>query len=226
MFEFKTLTVLCCLMLATTFSYAEEYQPQGDGSKENPYQISNVDDLYWFADFVNYKSSGSYVNLCAKLTQDIVVNELEFDTDGNIITEGKKYRVWLPIGGEYGASKYFKGIFDGNNHTISGLYFNDGDASYVGLFGRTSENANIENVGVINSYFNGKNYVAGVCGVNYGKINNCFSASVVNGNQVVGGLCGQNESGSIEFCYNIGSVRGTNYVGGVFGMNYGNHQFL
>ncbi len=227
MFEFKTLTVLCCLMLATTFSYAEEYQPQGDGSKENPYQISNVDDLYWFADFVNYKSSGSYVNLCAKLTQDIVVNELEFDTDGNIITEGKKYRVWLPIGGEYGASKYFKGIFDGNNHTISGLYVN-GDSQYIGLFGYTAgqqSNLNelpvIKNIGVINSYFKGNDNVGGICGYSGYRtiVENCYFSGTIIGNQYVGGICGfiYNSYNQTKYCYNIGTVSGNTNVGGIQG---------
>ena len=56
----------------------------------------------------------------------------------------------------------YKGTFDGQGHTISGLYFNDVDASYVGLFGGNC--GTIKNVGVVDSYFCGSNYVGGVCG--------------------------------------------------------------
>ncbi len=49
---------ICCLIMATSVCGAvdEEGIPQlvGDGSTENPYQIKNADDLYWFAEHINH----------------------------------------------------------------------------------------------------------------------------------------------------------------------------
>lgn len=67
---------------------------------------------------------------------------------------------WTPIGT---ITARFAGEFDGQGHTISGLYFNDTSKDYVGLFGY-AQGAEIKNVGVVNSYFSGNNYVGGVCG--------------------------------------------------------------
>ena len=40
---------------------------------------------------------------------------------------------WTPIGS--GENRAFTGTFDGDGHTISGLYINNGDSVYAGLFG-------------------------------------------------------------------------------------------
>ena len=58
----------------------------------------------------------------------------------------------------------YAGTFDGQGHTISGLYFNERSPSYIGLFG--SNSGTIKNVGVVDSYFYGHYNVGGVCGYN------------------------------------------------------------
>jgi hypothetical protein len=55
----------------------------------------------------------------------------------------------------------YSGTFDGNNKTVSGLYFN-GNSSYIGLFGSSEIDGNIKNVGVVDSYFKGNDFVGGV----------------------------------------------------------------
>ena len=57
---------------------------------------------------------------------------------------------------------YFNGIFNGNGHTISGLYVDSGD--YAGLFGRAQGAPTIKGVGVVDSYFKGAKYVGGIAG--------------------------------------------------------------
>ena len=88
------------------------------------------------------------------------------------------------------------------------------------MFGRNS--GTIKNVGVIDSYFCGNNQVGGVCGnnVNGGTISDCYNMGSVSGNNLVGGVCGEN-GGTIIGCYNTGSVSGDNQVGGVCGYNEG-----
>ena len=203
-------------------------QPTGDGTEESPYQISNAGQLYWFAGLVNGTlTDGTTQNTSANavLTADITINENVLGADGNLIT-GKTFTQWTPIGtGE----KQYTGTFDGQGHTISGLYYS-GDGGYAGLFGFVGSNGRVQNVKVADSYIsnseeNGR--TGGVCGCNRGTITNCsFSGSVTGTGWFidVGGVCGAN-LGTIENCRNSGSVTGSGtnvfclYVGGVCGEN-------
>ena len=113
----------------------------------------------------------------------------------------------------------YTGIFEGKSHTISGLYFNQEDSYDVGLFGRN--NGKIANAGILDSYFYGTSKVGGVCGNNYtGTITNCYNTGSVSGLGTLGGVSGYNYTGSITNCYNTGNVSGSSgFVGGVSGYN-------
>ena len=181
--------------------------------KENNgyYQIENANHLYWFANEVN-NGNGS---INAVLTADIVVNKNVLNEDGTLNSSSSLVE-WTPIGN----GKRFSGIFDGQNHTISGLYCNQ-DANFVGLIGYyKNSSGEIKNVGVIDSYFSGEQAVGGICGTNYGgKIINCYSISTVKGSEA-GGICGNNDdSGTIENSYSIGEISGQINVGGICGHN-------
>lgn len=94
-------------------------EPEKDG--RNCYLISNAAELYGFAAIVNGDyEEGRYAEnyACGKLTADITVNK-DVVGDAGFVNEGN-YVSWIPIGTNYGNA--FKGIFDGNNHSISGLY--------------------------------------------------------------------------------------------------------
>ena len=147
----------------------DKYDIDGDGSKDAVYEISNAGQLYWFAGLVNGTLSGETQNASANavLTADIVVNENVLKPDGTL-NEGS-FKEWTPIGIYF--YKSYGGIFDGQNHTISGLYFSQGDKMYLGLFGINA--GKISNVGILDSYFCGKVSVGGVCGYNFeGTITN------------------------------------------------------
>ena len=198
----------------------DKYDIDGDDSKDAVYEISNAGQLYWFAGLVNGTLSGETQNKSANavLTADIVVNENVLKSDGTV-NEGT-FKEWTPIGIYF--YKSYGGIFDGQNHTISGLYFSQGDKMYLGLFGINA--GKISNVGILDSYFCGKVSVGGVCGYNFeGTITNCYNAGSVSGTEnYVGGVSGDNSQGIITNCYNVGSVSGAEncYVGGVSGENY------
>lgn len=68
----------------------------------------------------------------ARLTDNINVNgdRKVLNNDGSLNTNAS-FDAWTSISTEY---KPFTGTFDGQNHTISGLYIN-GTTGYVGLFG-------------------------------------------------------------------------------------------
>lgn len=201
----------------------DKYDMDGDGSKDAVYEISNAGQLYWFAGLVNGTLSGVTQNTSANavLTADIVVNKNVLKPDGTL-NEGT-FKEWTPIGNTCnGSYSPYTGIFEGQNHTISGLYFKQENTSEVGFFGYNG--GKISNVGILNSYFCGFSQVGGVCGYNSSTITNCYNKGVVDGTadgaSSFGGVCGCN-LGILTNCYNTGIVSGQLFVGGVSGNNNG-----
>ena len=203
-----------------------EKPSSGDGSESNPYQIASKENLYWFANEVN---NNSQTSICAVLTRDITVNNDVLDADGNLNSKNTDFYDWTPIGTSYPG---YTGTFDGQGHTISGLYINDNNIGPLGLFGYFGESGIIRNVGVKASYFNAivGSPVGGVCGWNEGTISNCCNERTTvnkpeNKAGIVGGVCGNNAGGTIENCYNAGNVSTGNIssrIGGVCGSNDNN----
>ena len=246
MLLFVTTMIMPSMMLAE--ESITPTRPKGNGRAE-PYLISNAAELYWFAGLVNgtLKNGGAKdLSANAILTKDIIVNKGVLDEYKNLVF-GKDFIPWTPIGTSDEDS--YSGTFNGQGHTISGLYFNDSGASNVGLFGCIYK-GKILNVGVLDSYFQfgtkgggvcGKNYegilqncsnsstvigkndyndAGGVCGDNYGTVRDCKNTGSVSGENTVGGVCGYSP-GTIESCYNTGSVHGTGeFVGGVCGFSH------
>ena len=206
---------------------------------DEAYEIGNAGQLYWFAGLVNGTlTDGTAQNLKANavLTADIIVNKdlltsINTDDDGNV-TNGSSFKAWRPMGmaDEKGnLTGWYTGIFDGNGHSISGLYVNRDEAaddvhtwfkSCIGLFGYYS--GVTRNLSVLDSYMRGKDCIGGICGYNDGgTIQNCYSAATVCGDSYIGGICGRSEGDSIiENCYNTGYVYGaTRSIGGICGDN-------
>ena len=207
----------------------DKYDINGDDSKDEVYEISNAGQLYWFAGLVNGILSGVEQNASANavLTVNITVNEnlldsLQYDAEGNV-SNGSDFISWTPIADCMGDIIGYSGTFDGNNKTVSGLYFN-GNSPRIGLFGSSEADGNIKNVGVVDSYFKGNEFVGGVCGRNVGTITNCYNTgnlTAINPTAAIGGICGINDNGgTIANCYNTGTVTATGStasVGGVCG---------
>lgn len=214
--------------------------PTGSGSPTDPYKISSKEELYWFAGLVNGDESvisediPQNTGACAVLTENITINENVLDENGSLNGDGSGLEQWTPIG-SYGirGEEAYIGTFDGNRHTISGLYV-DSDAQYVGLFGCVGTNGKIQNVGVVDSYISAtgdKVCVGGVCGYNVGgTIENCYNTGTITATATaqatgiyssVGGVCGFS-FWNIFNCYNTGKVSVTGdraWVGGVSGFN-------
>lgn len=200
---------------------AAEIIPFVPSTDENGvYQIGTKEELFWFAGLVNgtLSDTDQAQTANAVLTADIVVNE------GNVAgcngVKDSEWVDWTPIG-----NTVYSGTFDGQNHTVSGLYRKDSNV-YLGLFG-TINNATIKNVGVINSYFHIESSFpsAGVCGnLTTGTISKCYSSATIIGtgySNQLGGICGYNGGGTISDCYNTGDINsGSTYgVGGICGSN-------
>lgn len=143
------------------------------------YEITNYHELLGLAKLVNEKNE----TITASLMNDIVFNENLLDANGNVRVADPIR--WTPIGmPPVGTERYyFNGIFNGNGHTISGLYVDGGD--YAGLFGKAQGAPRIKGVGVVDSYFKGDKYVGGIAGAYYGNngavydfVAGCFTYNV------------------------------------------------
>ena len=205
----------------------DKYDIDDDNSKDDVYEIGNAGQLFWFAGLVNGTLDGVEQNTLANaiLTANITVNEnlldsLQYDTEGNV-SNGSDFITWTPIADWMGnRTTQYSGTFDGNNKTVSGLYFN-GDSTCIGLFGSSESDGNIKNVGVVDSYFKGNDHVGGVCGNNDGTITNCYNAgnlTAIESSATVGGICGYNNGGTVTNCYNTGTVTATGSVASVGGV--------
>ena len=133
----------------------------GTGTADDPYLIATpeqlarmigYDVLTNYSDVIKNGSNGKYY----KLISDIYLNDISSDTWYN----GDKLNSWYT-----GTSSYFLGNFNGNGHTIYGLYF-PSDTEYAGLFPYISgwnSDITIKNLTVSNSYIRGK-YAGGIAG--------------------------------------------------------------
>ena len=148
MLLFVTTMIMPSMMLAQSITPT---RPEGNG-RAKPYQISNAAELYWFAGLVNGTLVGVKKDASANaiLTKNIIVNEYVLDAKKDLLS-GRDFIEWEPIG--TASWKTYTGTFNGQGHTIRGLYFYNPDASYVGLFGHIGANGKISNVEVLDSYF-------------------------------------------------------------------------
>lgn len=167
----------------------------GDGTKDNPYQISNSAELAYFANKINQQSSEPTYEYY-KLTDNIGLN----------------YDEWTPIGvGDYD-NQYFYGSFDGNGYTISDLSISNVNSGNIGLFG-TVKNSEIKgltllgeitgittsssaNIGALAGY--SENTSISECSVKYVNISNISTSDSVYSN--VGCLVGKSSDGEIKEC--------------------------
>lgn len=150
------------------------------------------------------------------LVKDIMINQNVLKDDKT--PNGTPRYIFTPISATSGNS--YSGIFDGNGHTISGLYVNKSSGSQFGLFGYVKRGT-VRNLGLIDSYISGFMNIGGIVGyLDGGTVINCYSDSYIDGSDYVGGVVGQFKSGTVTNCYNMGYIRGSSGVGGVVGLNY------
>ena len=236
-----TSMLLVVVMFLPQLSWAQiPMEPEGSGSKEDPYIIRTAENLAWFRDEVN---DGSNTSACAKIADDVEVIDLKNFCHAEDTSQSLDELSWVPIGN---SNNMFLGIFDGNGKTITNLYIN-ASQNYMGLFGYTDqstiknltfENANVTNtesftgilVGrvLIGSTFQnikisetcqmkgGRDYTGGIAGSHDGNAYNCVNYASVQGKEDVGGLfgCYARTGDSMTACANYGNVTATSQIAG------------
>lgn len=199
---------------------------------ETAIEINSLQDLIAFRDAVN--NLGFYKNtslerggdkIYFKLTADIVMDTSTWDPIG---TDYRTYTLSSMVGRVIavdGSSNPFKGVFDGNGHSISNLtinmanvqsYFIGSISDLQGLFGHNI--GTIKNLTLVNANIYGNDKIGGLVAQNKGHIINCSVSGNISGNKKVGGLVGYNY-GIIQYSMNNANVAGVSYVGGITGSN-------
>ena len=179
-------------------------KPTADESKN--WHIYTPEEMKYFEEFVNGKLTDEEKEGLEITDSTIVYLENDIDMgarqENGVLTAGK---AWEPIGVD-NAGK-FTGIFEGNNHTIKGIYVKK-DGNFAGLFGISDT---IQNLTIADSYIEATgSAVGGIAGaVRDGKILNCINKSIVaGGGYIVGGIAGQFKGEKIENCVNEGKITG------------------
>ena len=186
--------------LGTTDSLLEQPVPAGYVEDEQGnVTISNEAGLFWFAKQVN--AGNNFASKTVTLANDIALT-----------------KAWTPIGIYTDSKTHFKGTFDGQNHTVSGVEVLKYSANGVGFFAKTFT-ATIKNLtveGKITAY--GCNYVGGIVGHGYATISNCtFKGNVGSTNTMqVGGIAGSGGF-TITNCSVYGNVTAECWAGGIVG---------
>lgn len=231
------MALILCLTLLPTAALAAESPTgiTGDGTEDSPYQISTAEQLYAFAQWYNESAENlleNNTNTYAELTSNIDLNPNFIFTKDGCTGEGTPQE-WKPIGlisSNFSSQLPYLGEFDGNGHTISGLYINESSTTEMagGLFGYLA--GYIHDVNLENSYINSKSACTGsFAGILEGKIENCTAKATVysdaNANELngTGGIVGNLNGTTSEVlgCTFSGHVEAKSnpYMGGIVGEN-------
>lgn len=211
-----------------SYHKAAESFAGGSGTKEDPFQISEVGHLVLLNDMLKKEAEEvnfdkTYVEGHFILTADIVINDTSDFV--NWSTTAPEYG-WEPIG-VVGA--YFGGVLDGNGHKITGVFMDADGAStetssdYYGLFSKLE--GTVKNLIVEQSYLriSGSVSVVGtIAGSTFDAvIENCNADTSIELYTVsaAGGITGS--GGEVTGCNFTGSITQLNdsfvHIGGISG---------
>ncbi len=175
------LVLSALLFIMNLFAFAG-----GDGSEENPYQVSTVNELQ---DCGNHPAS-HFIQIC-----DIDASETAGWNDG---------AGFSPIGSE---STLFTGSYDGQGYTIDGLYIDRPSRNYTGFFGKV-RNCELQNIRFENCSITGAMCVGALAGDGSNiYVSGCYVDGTVSGSECVGSVVGHTGDDSlIQNCSSNGSA--------------------
>lgn len=199
--------------LADGFGIEESVDPDGNktygvAAKDYGYvvdesgnlTITSADGLFWFAEQAN--AGNNFAGKTVKLANDIDLND----------------KLWTPIGIYNDSKTHFKGTFDGQGHTVSGVNVVESRKNGVGFFGKVYTGT-IKNLTVAgNITTDNCNYVGGIVGHGYATVVECvFRGNVGSANTMqVGGIAGSGGF-TVTRCSVYGNVTAECWAGGIVG---------
>lgn len=194
------------------------------------YLISNAGELVWLAQHVTYDKR----NL-ARQTADIDLSAICHPADAE---KGIEEVSWMPIGHYNG---YYYGEYDGQGHSITGLYINnnvnDADHRFTGLFSALGYNGSYDMASIVKDLTvegdvtgaSNTGMIAG-CVISGSRIEHCVARGKVRSvvATAVGGIVGYLRVGRVTDCMNEATVfcqamasSGQSSTGGIAGVNNG-----
>lgn len=240
----KRIKYIFAILLTAVFGFIACSAEREEPVSEEIYLIATLED---FEGFIRLVRNGE-TNVDARLTADIYFN----DTSDFENWEQAPPAYQCPMVSNY------EGTFDGDGHSLVGYY-----SAHHPVFGEVSEGGCIRNLNIRLSYFAALyenrtipesedkevdvSLAAGLCGYNYGRIENCAVEAKVLGDGEAAGIVAQNVgivkdcsfSGQVEGArcmlrpeetldidrprWNIGGITANNYKGGTISgcTNYG-----
>ncbi len=188
---------------------------EGKGTSSSPYLISSAADLRLLSDEV--RAGNNFKGKYFKMTADVVINRNVLDNNGEP-NDSRNFERWIPIGVLYQENFSFCGTFDGDGHSVSGIYINrTGFNGFTGLFG-VVENGTIKNLTLKDSYISGKHYTSGMMGIlksssSSGMITNCHNYASVSGG-IASGI-GAGDDLQVYRCSNYGKISSSGIASGI-----------
>ena len=220
-FSMRAALTLLVMLLTTATAWAWD----GSGTSADPYLITSTSDLDDLATNVN--SGTDYQNVYFKQTKDIAYSHT---TDWNDVNS--KENNYTVIGVFHDSQERpFKGHYDGQGHTISGIRIYKGGKdnfnSFQGIFGM-ADGADIRGITLADTRITGFYNIGGIVGQNYGTVSDCHVAadvliSAVKSNaNYHGGIVGRNYKGTVSDCTSAATLTNASgsYYGGIAGQNY------
>lgn len=177
----------------------------GNGSQKNPWTLRTAAQMEAFARSVN--QGNSYAGKRIRLAADVDLSGLR----------------WNPIGFyREGASRPFKGTFDGAGHVVRGLQVEAPAAGMAGLFG-VLEGATVLGLTIDGASVSGASNVGIVAGLAVrSELKNCSVSGGVVGSENVGGLIGKASECRLAGLFFSGTVKSpASGVGGLIGSMFG-----
>ena len=152
-----------------------------------------------------YNANTENATISATLANDITLTE-----------------AWVPIGKS--SSNLYTGIFDGNQHTVSGIAIDNSNENPMGLFGAVGSGGTVKNL-VVEGTISSSYYAGGIAGyIDGATIEYCVNKiNITNkgsGNKgFTGGIAGYVSStqSTVTGCVNMGTISGVEMVGGILG---------
>lgn len=183
------------------------------GNNQEAYGIATKEDFLRVKEIIENINN----NCNIKLIDNIELNssdQYEFDENGKITFK----ETAMKYSSISSTDKPFGGIFDGNGKEISGLYIKNEDTKVSGLISMISQNGEIKNLKIKNSYMNG-NRTGGITGYNEGKIYRCKVENTTIENNLLwsGGIAAINNGEIVECSTNL-YICGDG-LGGIVGEN-------
>ena len=184
-----------------------------DGNEQEAYAMAKKDDFLRIKEIIENVDNSCNV----KLTDNVELNssdQYEFDENGKI-TFKETAQKYNSIGS---TDRPYEGILDGSGYSISGLYI-EATTKTSGLFGMVSQDGEIKNLVIENSYIYGNRSGANT-GYNEGKIYRCKvqNTTIENDGSWSGGIIGLN-NGSVIECASISVYVNGDGTGGIAGGN-------